>query len=75
MLSGILNSDIAVAANIQIMRAFVKLRHYTLSQPDTNDQIAMRRGQGDLFVMCPHSDNFNFTLIRGAGFIEFITII
>ena len=40
MLSGILNSDIAVAVNIQIMRAFVQLRHYTLSLPETNAQIA-----------------------------------
>ena len=43
MLSGLLNSDIAINVNIQIMRAFVKLRHYTLSQPDTNVQIAELR--------------------------------
>ena len=43
MLSCVLNNDTAVAVNIQIMRAFVKLRHYTLSQPDTNEQIAELR--------------------------------
>ena len=39
MLSGLLNSDIAITVNIQIMRAFVKLRHHTLSQPGTSEQI------------------------------------
>ena len=39
MLSGLLNSDIAINVNIQIMRAFVKLRYYILSQSDTNGQI------------------------------------
>jgi len=40
MLSGLLNSDIAITVNIQIMRAFVKLRHYTLLQPVTSTQVA-----------------------------------
>ena len=43
MLSGLLNSDIAINVNIQIMRAFVKLRHYTLSQSGTNEQITELR--------------------------------
>ena len=43
MLSGLLNSDIAVKVNIQIMRAFVQLRHYVLTKPDTNEQIAELR--------------------------------
>jgi hypothetical protein len=43
MLSGILNSDIAINVNIQIMRAFVKLRHYTLTQTGSNEQIAELR--------------------------------
>jgi hypothetical protein len=34
MLSGLLNSDIAIDANIRIMRAFVKMRRYALSQAD-----------------------------------------
>jgi len=39
MLSGLLNSDIAINVNIQIMRAFVQLRHYVLTKADTNEQI------------------------------------
>ena len=57
MLSSVLNSDKAVKVNIQIMRAFVQLRHYVLDKPepateplsgessplDTNTQIAELR--------------------------------
>ncbi|MCL2791904.1 MAG: ORF6N domain-containing protein [Spirochaetaceae bacterium] len=43
MLSGLLNSDIAINVNIQIMRAFVQLRQYVFSQSGTNDQIAELR--------------------------------
>jgi hypothetical protein len=43
MLSGLLNSDIAVNVNIQIMRAFVQLRHYVITKADTNEQIAELR--------------------------------
>ena len=43
MLSGLLNSDIAISVNIQIMRAFVQLRHYALAKPDTDTQIAELR--------------------------------
>ena len=39
MLSGLLNSDIAINVNIQIMRAFVRLRHYVFTKTDTNEQI------------------------------------
>jgi len=39
MLSGLLNSDIAINVNIQIMRAFVQLRYFVFSQADKNDQI------------------------------------
>jgi len=40
MLSGLLSSDIAIQVNIEIMRAFIRLRHYVLSQNGTNEQIA-----------------------------------
>ena len=40
MLSGLLNSEVAIKVNISIMRAFVKLRHFVLSQSGTNVQIA-----------------------------------
>ncbi|MCL2411747.1 MAG: ORF6N domain-containing protein [Treponema sp.] len=43
MLSGLLNSDTAINVNIQIMRAFVNLRHYVLSQGGTSEQIAELR--------------------------------
>ena len=43
MLSGLLNSEIAIKVNIQIMRAFVRLRHYVLYESDTNGQIAKLR--------------------------------
>ena len=43
MLAAVLNSQRAIDVNIQIMRAFVKLRHYVLAKSDTNDQIAELR--------------------------------
>jgi len=43
MLAAILNSQKAININIQIMRAFVKLRHYVLSQTTTNEQVAELR--------------------------------
>jgi len=43
MLSGLLNSEIAIKVNIQIMRIFVQLRHYVLDKSDTNEQIAELR--------------------------------
>ena len=43
MLAAVLNSQKAIDVNISIMRTFVKLRQYALSQPDTNEQIAELR--------------------------------
>jgi phage regulator Rha-like protein len=43
MLASVLNSKKAVEVNIQIMRAFVKMRHYVLSQSSTNAQIVELR--------------------------------
>jgi phage regulator Rha-like protein len=43
MLSSVLNSDRAIDVNIQIMKIFVHMRHYTLSQSETNEQIAELR--------------------------------
>ena len=43
MLSSVLNSNRAIEINIQIMRVFVKLRQYVISQSDTNEQIAELR--------------------------------
>jgi phage regulator Rha-like protein len=43
MLSSVLNSDKAIDVNIQIMKIFVHLRHYVLSQSTKNDEIAELR--------------------------------
>jgi len=40
MISSVLNSEKAIAVNIQIIKAFIKLRHFVISQTDTNEQIA-----------------------------------
>jgi hypothetical protein len=55
MLSGILNSDIAIDVNISIMRAFVKLRHYVLSQNGKDKQIAELRK-----LLMLHIDNSDY---------------
>ncbi|KAA6312226.1 hypothetical protein EZS27_036803 [termite gut metagenome] len=39
MLSGILNSDIAIEVNIQIMRAFVTLRQFALGYTELKQQL------------------------------------
>ena len=39
MLSGLLNSDIAVSVNINIMRAFVAIRNYISQQSETSKEI------------------------------------
>jgi len=43
MLSGLLNSEIAIKVNINIMRTFVQLRHYVLDKSGKNEQIAELR--------------------------------
>jgi hypothetical protein len=43
MLSSVINSERAIEVNINIMRTFVKLRHYVISQSTANDQIAELR--------------------------------
>ena len=40
MLSSVLNSDRAININIQVMRIFVQMRQYALSNSGTNEQIA-----------------------------------
>ncbi|MCL2197261.1 MAG: ORF6N domain-containing protein [Treponema sp.] len=40
MLSSVIHSEQAIKVNIQIMRAFVQLRHYVLSQTSSNEQIS-----------------------------------
>jgi len=43
MLSSVLNSDKAININIQIMKIFVKMRHYMFSQNETNEQVGELR--------------------------------
>jgi len=43
MLSSVLNSNRAIDVNIQIMKIFVRMRHYAFSHSATNEQIAELR--------------------------------
>jgi len=43
MLSSVLNSDKAIDVNIQIMKIFVHMRQYALSQNAANEQVAELR--------------------------------
>ena len=43
MLSSVINSERAIEVNINIMRAFVKLRHFVNTQIEKNEQIAELR--------------------------------
>jgi hypothetical protein len=43
MLSSVINSERAIAVNIQIMRVFVQIRQYAVAQNDTNEHIAELR--------------------------------
>ena len=55
MLSSVLNSDRAIETNIQIMKVFVQMRQYVLSQSGTNEQIAELRKF--LMLHIENSDN------------------
>ncbi|MDR2574870.1 MAG: ORF6N domain-containing protein [Treponema sp.] len=55
MLSSVLNSEKAIKINIQVMRVFVKMRHYTLSQNATNKQIGELRKL--LMIYIENTDN------------------
>ncbi len=59
MLSSILNSDKAIKINIHIMKIFVKMRHYILSQNGTNEQIAELR---KLFMV--YIENTDYKLLK-----------
>lgn len=40
MLSGLLNSDVAIQMNISIMRAFVMIRQWALTYQELSDKLA-----------------------------------
>jgi len=48
MLSGLLKSDVAIAANIAIMRAFVKVREYLLAASSVSAELKELRARVDL---------------------------
>jgi phage regulator Rha-like protein len=68
MLSSVLNSDKAIDVNIQIMRAFVKLRHYVLSQ-SKDEQIAELRK-----LLMVYIENTDYKLSKHDKAIEQIII-
>jgi len=43
MLSSVLNSEKAITINIQIIKAFIRLRHFAFSLTETNEQITELR--------------------------------
>ena len=68
-LSGVLKSEIAGRVHVDIMRAFVKLRHYVLSQSGTNEQIAELRR-----LLMLHIENTDYKLSEHDKAIEQIII-
>jgi len=50
MLSSVLKSDKAIEVNIEIMRIFVRMRRYVLSQGGTNEQITELRNLLLLYI-------------------------
>jgi phage regulator Rha-like protein len=69
MLSSVINSERAIDVNINIMRAFVKLRHYMLTKNDTNEQIAELRK-----LLMVYIENTDYKLSKHDKTIEQIVI-
>jgi len=69
MLAAVLNSQKAIDVNIQIMRAFVQLRHYVLTKSDTNAQIAELRK-----LLMVYMENTDYKLSKHDKAIEQIII-
>ena len=55
MLSGVLKSDIAIEANIRIMRAFVQINEYLLTTATVSAELKELRSKVDLFTMLADS--------------------
>ena len=51
MLSGVLKSDIAIAANIAIMRAFVQVREYLIASSSVSAELKELRAKVDLLAL------------------------
>ena len=56
MLSGLLKSDVAIAANIAIMRAFVQVREYLLAASSLSAEVKELRAKVDLLVLQREDD-------------------
>ncbi len=56
MLSGILRSDIAIAANIAIMRAFVQVREYLVATSSLSVELKELRARVDLLQLQQEED-------------------
>ena len=69
MLSSVINSERAIEVNINIMRAFVKLRHYMLTKSDTSEQIAELRK-----LLMVYIENTDYKLSKHDKTIEQIII-
>ena len=69
MLSSVLNSGRAIEINIQIMRVFVKMRHYVISKSDKNNQIAELRK-----LLMLHIENTDYKLLEHDKTIQQIII-
>ena len=52
MLSGLLNSDLAIQMNIAIMRAFVMIRQWALTYQELSDKLSALEQQ--------HNQKFNY---------------
>jgi len=69
MLAAVLNSQKAIDVNIQIMRAFVKLRHYVLAKNGTDEQIAELRK-----MLMVYMENTDYKISKHDKAIEKIII-
>jgi len=69
MLAAVLNSQKAIDVNIQIMRAFVKLRHYVLAKSGTDEHIAELRK-----LLMVYMENTDYKISKHDKAIEKIII-
>ena len=56
MLSGVLKSDIAIAANIAIMRAFVQVRQFLIATASVSSELKELRAKVDLLALQREED-------------------
>ena len=69
MLSSVLNSGRAIEINIQIMRVFIKMRHFALAKSDKNNQIAELRK-----LLMLHIETIDYKISKHDKTIEQIII-